>query len=134
MTDSTATGIASGAGPLIAALIGAYQLWLKATVEEQRDLPFDVDRLKALERRIRGIRRNLVLFILLVAAVTAIPVGGTIAAVLDISFGPPFSLPKLLVVFVAAVGVVHVIFLVGRLRALTQELKVVSDRIEHRAT
>jgi hypothetical protein len=134
VSDSTATAIASGAGPLIAALIGAYQLWLKPNVEEDRELPFDVDRLRALERRIRGIRRNLVLFILLVAAVTAIPVGGTIAAVLDMSFGPPLSLPKLLVVFVAAVCVVHVIFLVGRLRVLTQELKVVSGRIEHRAT
>jgi hypothetical protein len=103
---------------------------LKPSVEEQRDLPFDVDRLKSLENRIRRIRRNLVLFILLVAAVTAIPVGGTIEAVRDIHFGPPLSLPKLLVFFVAAVGVVHVIFLLGRLRTLTQELKRVSDRIE----
>ena len=54
MSDSTATAIASGAGPLIAALIGAYQLLLTPNIEEQRDLPFDVDRLKALEKRIRG--------------------------------------------------------------------------------
>jgi hypothetical protein len=131
VTDSTATAIASGAGPLIAALIGAYQLWLKTTVEEQRDLPFDADRLKALEKRRRAIRRNLTLFILLVSGVTAIPVGGTIAALLDIDFGRPVSLSKVLVVFVAAVGVVQVVFLTGRLRALTQELRTVSARIEH---
>jgi hypothetical protein len=134
VSDSTATAIASGAGPLIAALIGAYQLWLKTSVEQQRDLPFDVDRLEVLIRRIRGIRRNLALFILLVAAVTAIPVGGTIAAVTDINFARPVSLPKVLVAFVAAVGVVHVVFLIGRMRSLSHELRTASGRMAHRTT
>jgi uncharacterized membrane protein len=122
MSDKTAAAIASGVGPLIAALIGAYQLWLKPKVEEERLLPFDPDRLKRLERQLRGVRTLLTLFILLVVVVVSIPVVGTVLALAQVDWQGSVSLPKVLVSLVAAVGVVHLVFLVARLRALAKDL------------
>lgn len=129
MRSETATAIASGVGPLIAASIGAYQLWLKPRVEEPRDLPFDLARLESAKRLITRIRLQLFLFTVLVGAVTLIPVGGTVAALLEVDFGKSISLPKVIVAFVATIGVVHVLFLTTRLRAISEEVSAASDRI-----
>jgi hypothetical protein len=125
MSDETATAIASGVGPLIVALIAAYQLWLKPKVDEPRELPFDLERLTRQERAIGKIRLQLILFTLLVAGVALIPVGGTIASLRDVDFDAAISLPKVLVSFAATVGTIHVVFMVGRVQAVDRELQVV---------
>lgn len=132
MSDGTAQAIAFGVGPLIAALIAAYQLWLKPKVDESRELPFDLDRLRRVERDVRRIRLQLILFTLLVAALVVIPVGGTVESILEIDFEAPFSLAKVLVAFVATVGVIHFVFLVGRFQAVSRELDAISARIAQR--
>jgi hypothetical protein len=128
MTDETATSIASGVGPLFAALIAAYQLWLKPKVDEPRELPFDLIRLHETERTIRKIRLQVALFTLFVIGVTLIPATATIGSVIEINLAGSVSLPKVLVAFVASVGVVHSVYMVGRLRAVISELNQVSAR------
>lgn len=129
MSADTAKAIASGVGPLIAALIAAYQLWLKPRVDEPRELPFDLVRLKSLASAIGKIRLQLMLFTLLVVCVTAIPIGGMIFSLAEIDFQASVSLPKVLVAFLATIGTVHAFFLVGRLQALGEELRGVRRSI-----
>ena len=129
MTTDTAKVISSGVGPLIAALIGAYQLWLKGKVDENRDVPFDRDRLGVLKTTVERIRLQLVLFAILVAAVTAIPLIAIVGELVNLDFGRPIDVAKVLVAFVALVGVINVIFLVAKLRQLQTELSGISRRI-----
>lgn len=126
MESSTASSIASGVGPLLAALIAAYQLWLKPRIEQEREVPFDPIRRSQLAQTVRNLRLQLLLFTAFVAAAAAIPVGASILSLAEIDPKEPVALPKVLVAFVAIVGVIHVVYLAGRLRTLWAEVRRLS--------
>lgn len=128
MSPSTASSIASGVGPLLAALIGAYQLWLKPRVDQVRSVPFDRDRRLELEREVRRLRLQLLLFTALAVAVTAVPVGASIVSLAELDFDAEIQLSKVLVVFVAVVGVIHVGYLASRVRSLGSEIRSIRAR------
>jgi hypothetical protein len=129
MSTDTAKTIASGVGPLIGALIAAYQLWLKPLIEEKRDVPEDKDRLLKVCKTVGRIRLHAGLFALLTALVTAIPVVGTLDIVSEIEVGRSISLERVIVVFVAIVGVVNVDFLIRKWMAISEEYRKVRAKV-----
>jgi hypothetical protein len=114
---------------LIGALIAAYQLWLKPLIEEKRDVPEDKDRLLKVCKTVGRIRLHAGLFALLTALVTAIPVVGTLDIVSEIEVGRSISLERVIVVFVAIVGVVNVDFLIRKWMAISEEYRKVRAKV-----
>lgn len=89
-------------------------------------MPFDPIRRLQLAQTVKNLRLQLLLFTAFVAAATAIPAGATLLALGEIDPRESVALPKVLVAFVAVVGVVHVFYLAGRLRTLWAEVRRLS--------